>query len=73
MQGPSTVIKNPEGGDASNKSGERTFAFDYSLWSHDQFIEDENGTSVPASPSSPYADQAFAYDKLGKQVLDNAW
>lgn len=56
MQGPSTTIKDPSGGDATNKTGERTFAFDYSFWSHDDFIEDDEGCSIPASTSSKYAD-----------------
>jgi hypothetical protein len=35
---------------------EREFAFDYSLWSHDQFKSLSDGYNVPDSPSSPYAD-----------------
>ena len=73
MVGPSTIIKDPSGGDAANKAGERTFAFDYSFWSHDDFNTDEDGYSVAASADSKYADQQLVYEALGKQVLDNAW
>ena len=73
MAGPQTIIKDPSGGDASNKTGERTFAFDYSFWSHDDFNTDEEGYSSAASPNSQYADQKLVFDALGKQVLDNAW
>lgn len=56
MVGSQTIIKDPSGGDAVNKAGERTFAFDYSFWSHDDFQENEDGYAVPASPDSKYAD-----------------
>ena len=72
MKGPVTTIINPE--DDSDKE----FAFDYSYWSHDGFIVDENGynTSKGAEPSKfggVYADQQAVYDSLGAQVLENAW
>lgn len=65
MQGPSTLITDPQTGK------ERTFTFDHSFWSHDGFIEEPNGFLVPEGDK--YADQFRVYNKLGKEVLDNAW
>ena len=50
----------------------RTFTFDHSFWSHDCYIEQENGYLSPDS-SGKYADQNFVFDALGRQILDNAW
>ena len=50
----------------------RTFTFDHSFWSHDCYIEQENGYLSPDS-SGKYADQNLVFDTLGKQILDNAW
>ena len=50
----------------------RTFTFDHSFWSHDCYIEQENGYLSPDS-SGKYADQNFVFDTLGRQILDNAW
>ena len=50
----------------------RTFTFDYSFWSHDCYIEKEDGYLSPDS-SGKYADQNFVFDALGRQILDNAW
>ena len=72
MNGPQTKVINPMGGDGANKSGERTFTFDYSFWSHDGFEETDDGMSLPCKGST-YADQKLVYEALGKQVLDNAW
>ena len=71
MNGPTTYITNPDDGN------EKDFNFDYSYWSHDGFIVDENGynTSKGAEPSKfggVYADQQAVYDSLGAQVLENA-
>jgi hypothetical protein len=65
MQGPSTLIVDP----STNK--ERNFTFDYSFWSHDGYEEKPNGLLVAADDR--YADQQSVYDKLGTEVLDNAW
>ena len=73
MKGATTYITDPAGGNAQNKDGVREFTFDYSFWSHDGYEVNNDGVSVKDSPSSPYIDQAFVYDKLGKEVLDNAW
>jgi len=50
----------------------RTFTFDHSFWSHDCYIEQENGYLSPDS-SGKYADQNLVFDYLGRQILDNAW
>lgn len=55
----------------SEDGKERKFAFDYSFWSHDGFREEENGLLV--AEDSNYADQQEVYDKVGKEILDNAW
>ena len=50
----------------------RTFTFDHSFWSHDCYIEQEDGYLKPDS-SGKYADQNLVFDYLGRQILDNAW
>ena len=50
----------------------KTFTFDHSFWSHDCYIEQENGYLSPDS-SGKYTDQKIVFDTLGKQILDNAW
>lgn len=56
MDGPMTTIFDPKGGDPSNKTGERKFTFDYSFWSHDNYVVNDQDVSVPSSPESNYAD-----------------
>ena len=65
MNGTQTTIKDELG-------QPRTFTFDHSFWSHDCYIEQENGYLIPDS-SGKYADQNFVFETLGKQILDNAW
>ena len=65
MNGNQTIIKD-------ELDQPRTFTFDHSFWSHDCYIEQENGYLSPDS-SGKYADQAFVFETLGKQILDNAW
>ena len=68
MSGTSTTIFNK----STNFS--RAFIFDYSYWSHDQFIEDpETGQFIKSDPSSKYADQAIVFNDIGNGVLNNAW
>lgn len=67
MEGKSTTIENR--GDA--KSPTKTFAFDYSYWSHDGFDVEESGYCRPVS--SKYADQQKVYQDVGKDVLNNAF
>jgi hypothetical protein len=50
---------------------ERPFTFDYSFWSHDGFSINDDGVAV--ATDARYADQDHVYERLGKQVLDNAW
>ncbi|CAH1773103.1 unnamed protein product [Owenia fusiformis] len=72
MKGPNSYIQDPE-----NPNEEpRSFAFDYSYWSHDGCKDDGNGyygkdTSHPNGKK--FADQRTVYDDLGKGVLKNAW
>jgi hypothetical protein len=49
----------------------RDFTFDYSFWSHDGFDTDEAGYFKAAD--NKYADQQQVYDKVGVEILDNAW
>ena len=65
MNGNQTIIKD-------ELDQPRTFTFDHSFWSHDCYIEQENGYLSPDS-SGKYADQALVFETLGKQILDNAW
>nr|XP_022300390.1 kinesin-like protein KIF28P isoform X2 [Crassostrea virginica] len=67
MRGNSTYIKNPEDLGAEPRS----FAFDYSYWSHDEFKESANGYLEPTG--GRYADQRKVFNDLGQGVLDNAW
>lgn len=64
QNGPTTVIH-------SNDEGSKNFTFDYSFWSHDNFVINADGLNV--GTSSKYDDQVTVYNALGKQVLDNAW
>ena len=62
MNGNQTIIKDELG-------QPRTFTFDHSFWSHDCYIEKENGYLSPDS-SGKYADQNLVFDTLGKQIFD---
>ena len=64
MQGTSTIVEDEEG-------KPRTFTFDYSFWSHDEFIEQPGGYLKPAGDK--YADQQIVYEAVGQEVLRNAW
>ena len=54
---------------------ERSYTFDYSFWSHDGFITRDDGYTEPdpAQPDKGYKDQSYVFEKIGKDVLDNAW
>lgn len=68
MDGNMTKITDPSSGK------DKKFYFDYSYWSHDGFVEDEDsGLLVKSSASSNYASQKLVFDDLGIEVLDNAW
>jgi hypothetical protein len=64
MTGNSTILRSEDG-------RERMFAFDHSFWSHDGFQEEADGTLV--ATTQEYADQMQVYEKVGKEILDNAW
>ena len=71
MNANQTIITDPEPADP--QAADKTFTFDYSFWSHDGFVTREDGVMEPDSEGSPYADQVYVYEKLGKQILANAW
>ena len=83
MDGKSlTTIKNPVTYSIKNliisliqENGEiKEFAFDYSYWSHDGFVEETHpGAYLKALPGSRYADQDKVFKDLGTEVLDNAF
>ncbi len=58
MAGPTTCIVDP----ASGK--DKTYTFDYSFWSHDEFETNADGIYVPTGPK--YADQQQVYKALGE-------
>lgn len=66
MHGPTTLLK-----DLTDEAKDRSFTFDFSFWSHNEFAEDENGFFV--ATSDKYADQRTVFDQVGREVLDNAW
>lgn len=65
MEGQTTTIFDTKSG------ATRDFSFDYSFWSHDGFIEREDGYLLRADDR--YADQSVVYQELGETILDNAW
>ena len=65
MKGNTTTLTDTETGKTND------FTFDYSFWSHDEFRTDENGLYIPETEK--YADQRRVFDRVGKEILDNAW
>ncbi len=73
MEGQSTIIYNPE------TKEPKTFAFDFSYWSHDGFREEEdpnyppplNKLMIAVDPN--YATQKKVFDDLGQDVLNSAY
>ena len=63
--GNTTVIKDLSSGNS------RDFTFDYSFWSHDCFDTTPEGLYV--KNSDKYADQQYVFEKVGIEILDNAW
>eukprot|EP00967_Tisochrysis_lutea_P072369 scaffold96392_cov23-Tisochrysis_lutea.AAC.1 len=70
-RGPQTTIINPE------DDSEKDFAFDYSYWSHDGFVTEEDGYNTAGGPASQfgaeYSSQKDVYEHLGVKMLENAW
>lgn len=64
MKDNSTIVEDEDG-------KPRVFTFDYSFWSHDEFIEEENG--YMRAEGTKYADQMAVYRSVGEEVLRNAW
>ena len=65
MDGPSTTITNPE------TQEPKTFAFDFSYWSHDGFHESPVGELIP--DSDKYATQRKVFNDIGQDVLNSAF
>ena len=65
MQGVNTIIKNPE------TKEPKTFAFDFSYWSHDGFKEGPDGELIPLNDK--YATQQKVFQDLGQDVLTSAY
>lgn len=65
MAGVSTIIKNPE------TKEPKTFAFDFSYWSHDGFKEGPDGELIPLNDK--YATQQKVFNDLGQDVLTSAY
>jgi len=69
MQGNSTILANPE--DPTDK---KTFAFDYSYWSHDGYIfDDSTKTDIPAPGNTKFKGQNEVYSDMGVEILTNAF
>lgn len=49
----------------------KNFVYDYSFWSHDKFMVNEDGINVPVDDK--YADQMRVYNEIGSDILVNAW
>ena len=58
MKDKTTVITNPDTGD------KKSFSFDHSYWSHDDFTETTEGIYEPNSPNSNYTDQVKYKTKM---------
>lgn len=65
MAGVNTIIKNPE------TKEPKTFAFDFSYWSHDGFKEGPDGELI--ATSDKYATQLMVFKDLGQDVLNSAY
>lgn len=65
MVGQNTIIKNPE------TKEPKTFAFDFSYWSHDGFTEGPDGELIPKTEK--YATQQKVFNDLGNDVLTSAY
>eukprot|EP00462_Mataza_sp_D1_P019536 CAMPEP_0175133070 /NCGR_PEP_ID=MMETSP0087-20121206/7435_1 /TAXON_ID=136419 /ORGANISM="Unknown Unknown, Strain D1" /LENGTH=1151 /DNA_ID=CAMNT_0016415513 /DNA_START=140 /DNA_END=3595 /DNA_ORIENTATION=+ len=53
-------------------SDPRTFAFDFSLWSHFDFVNEKAGEN-PDAPNRLNVDQDLAYEIIGKVLLGHYW
>lgn len=68
MTDTQTIMK-----DCHGDNQEKKFTFDYSLWSFDGFKTREDGYTEADGPNSIYKDQQYVFDKIGLDVLNNAW
>lgn len=65
MQGVNTIIRHPE------TKEPKTFAFDFSYWSHNGFKEGPDGELI--ATDERYATQAKVFADLGQDVLNSAY
>lgn len=68
MDGPTTEIRDPSGDKEPKK-----FTFDYSYWSHDGFVEQDDKVLAKDGPNSKYHGQEEVFNDLGRGVLENAY
>eukprot|EP00927_Polykrikos_kofoidii_P078513 TRINITY_DN75327_c0_g1_i1.p1 TRINITY_DN75327_c0_g1~~TRINITY_DN75327_c0_g1_i1.p1 ORF type:complete len:880 (-),score=170.78 TRINITY_DN75327_c0_g1_i1:69-2708(-) len=69
MEGNTTILHpDPEDAEAEPKK----YAFDYSYWSTDCFVTDEDGVHHPDGDDSPYASQEKVWGDIGDIILKNA-
>ena len=66
MSGNTVILLDEEDKEA------KKYNFDYSVWSHDGFITDENGFFKPKDALSKYWDQTKVYNTMGNDLLENA-
>lgn len=52
---------------------EKKYTFDYSFWSFDGYKTDDTGYCLADGSSQGYKDQEYVFEKIGKDVLANAW
>ena len=65
MKGNETIIMHPE------TKEPKTFAFDYSYWSHSGFREGPDGELIPTADH--YATQQKVFSDLGQDCLNSAY
>lgn len=71
MEAFTTALYNPN----YSREEPKKFSYDYSYWSHDGFVENENGfCQVDPNHTNgyKYADQETVYQDLGRSILTNA-
>ena len=69
MNGNQTTLRAPQN---DSSSGDKTFGFDYSYWSFDGFVVQDDGYLAP-DRGSRYCDQKRVFNDLGMGIIKNAW
>ncbi|KAL3897622.1 MAG: hypothetical protein SGCHY_003288 [Lobulomycetales sp.] len=67
-----TLLPPPTDGKTDRKYEPKSFTFDYSYWTHDNFRTDDAGFNHP-NPNSNYSGQAELFKDVGGSIMDNAW